>query len=802
MANKKAKQSITVDAKHIINNIVLALYGYVTVFTPNWRTFDSNGPKFMTLSMLNILVFTYLLLNKEYKLGDWIKQTFFKSKIAISYSLMMFFALLSLIVAYNKGEAILHYAKVLTPFVGAILIAFIVYHDRKSLRLLAFLMSILLIFDSVTVFSAINKYVNGKIGSINEIKSVYSNKNILASSIFVKITFSLWLMLYENKKVIRYFGAFTLFLAFLATLFLSTRAFYLGMILIAISMTVYLLYFYKKTKNKQFIHSLISLAVVLITSASLFIIIEKVSYPKEKQDSRSLTGRLASITKKGTSSNLRITAWKRSLNMIKDNPLLGIGIGNWKIKILEQEQATSHNYTYMYKNHNDFLETTAETGIFGGLAFLAIFVFMFLHLISLIRKTLDEERIKFAFIAAIGLLTYAVDAFFNFPQDRPEIQALFALFVGIAIATTLWSHVTDEEKEEKIVKRSHPFSYVILSLLSIIMIGTTFILIWNFNSLKLQRIIAEDIRSGKKLAHHSSEFLDEFPPIPNLNVLAEPIAVQKARYLINEKKYDEALALLHADDSNPMDMRKEYFIATIYNSMKKYDSVAKYADKVISVKPMFFNTRTLKSIALEKLGKKNESRENWKNYVHLYKKNKIAWQNTANLCASTGELEKSVQYLDTARMYFPKDSVINTMYFNNLQNLTIKKHSKLYVDADQKFKAKKYKESNAAYNILLDSVPNFILGYERQAFNYYYQGKYKEAIKQINIILDKRGYLTPSQHNFRGAAYHATNQMDKACKDFKTAMKAGDKDGINNYNKICKSKKKNNKAKDVFGVFN
>ncbi len=43
----------------------LIAYGFVTVLTPNWMTFDSNGPKFMTLSFLNVIVFFFLF-------GIWI----------------------------------------------------------------------------------------------------------------------------------------------------------------------------------------------------------------------------------------------------------------------------------------------------------------------------------------------------------------------------------------------------------------------------------------------------------------------------------------------------------------------------------------------------------------------------------------------------------------------------------------------------------------------------------------------------------------------------------------------------------
>ena len=69
------------------------------------------------------------------------------------------------------------------------------------------------------------------------------------------------------------------------------------------------------------------------------------------------------------SNNLRKTAWViTATDMIPNDPLLGVGIGNWKVRFLQYENSYSPHYIYMYKNHNDFLELTAEVGILGGLS--------------------------------------------------------------------------------------------------------------------------------------------------------------------------------------------------------------------------------------------------------------------------------------------------------------------------------------------------------------------------------------------------------------------------------------------------
>jgi Tfp pilus assembly protein PilF len=52
------------------------------------------------------------------------------------------------------------------------------------------------------------------------------------------------------------------------------------------------------------------------------------------------------------------------------------------------------------------------------------------------------------------------------------------------------------------------------------------------------------------------------------------------------------------------------------------------------------------------------------------------------------------------------------------------------------------------------------------------------------------GVSLSSAYNQRGLNYAYLGNIEEACKNFKIAADMGDKEGLNNYSKICKSGKK------------
>lgn len=154
----------------------------------------------------------------------------------------------------------------------------------------------------------------------------------------------------------------------------------------------------------------------------------------------SIPGRAYSIIDPHSPHNIhRFTAWHGSVEMIRDHPLMGVGPGNWRIKILyyfEGKNVSVDAWNWA-RPHNDFLWVFAEKGIVGFLLFAAIFVLGFHYLFRVIQdRSAQVETFEkiFALCLASGMAIYLTDSFFSFPYERLEIQALLFVMLGAAVA--------------------------------------------------------------------------------------------------------------------------------------------------------------------------------------------------------------------------------------------------------------------------------------------------------------------------------------------------------------------------------
>ena len=77
-----------------------------------------------------------------------------------------------------------------------------------------------------------------------------------------------------------------------------------------------------------------------------------------------------------TSSQKRIRFYKHALESIFQNPLQGIGLGNWKIQSIQSDNSEILEYEIPYHVHNDFLEIFTELGIIGFVLFFGIYLYL------------------------------------------------------------------------------------------------------------------------------------------------------------------------------------------------------------------------------------------------------------------------------------------------------------------------------------------------------------------------------------------------------------------------------------------
>ncbi len=825
--DKKAPRKPLIQVSQIPPAIIILAYIFIVTFTPNWMALDTNATKFMTLSVLNLVAFVYLITNQEIRREPGMLLKFFTTNVGIVYTGFLVMNLLSFIPAINILESVLHFSKVFSVFTAAFILAVLLMRDIRYVKMILFVMTLLLIFDSVSVFYYIGKFINGEVSRISDIKTVYSNKNILASSIFVKLPFALSMLMFDKGRL-KYLGWFALFFGMLATFFMATRTFYLGLILLTVAFLAYTLIHFLRRKEKKYLHQAGAYMAALVLSLVVFSYIQQYHYPgmrearieqrraarmeaSEGEETVSsprarggrhvqpVTEQLATISWESGSRN-RTNAWIWSVEIIKQNPLLGIGTGNWKVNILEYENQQNTGFIYLYKAHNDFLENMAETGVIGGLLFISIFVLMGWNFIKQYRKRADDPGVLYRalFLAASGLAFYAVDAFFNFPADRPEILLLWVLYMSMGIAATI---IQKEEaaadtgaspaSDEQIVARAaapsfgHPLLPKASAVLTMALMGTViWILTINFQSSKMQRLIYQDIMAGE-LRHSSDQFVGHFPVIPNLSIWGESITSLKARYLMDEGKNEETVDILIDDLSNPWDARREFFLAMSYNNMGKYDSAMYFSEKAYHLKPYYFRNVHLLLTLMERNDRDDDIPAVIDNYLETEKRTPQAWLYATGFYNRKGDLDKAWELIEEARQYLPRDSQIEQQYNFLYHHKFIVPNRLLFNEAMELYNANNFNAAIEKFNEYLEVVERDPNAFRILAFSYYRTERYEEsieAIERFGELHEDDGSLI----NLRGVCLRELGEMEAACREFEKAMRMGNASGETNYNNFCR----------------
>lgn len=793
---------------------LLIAYGYVTVITPNWMAFDSNATKFYTFAILNLVVVALVFFIKEFRERTQVLFGFFTNKIGIAYSLIMVMALLSFSKAINTEEAILHFFKIFTAFSAAWMVSALVIYYKEGIVVLALAMTILLCYDFLVAMDGIKGVIKGTATDL-AIKGSYSNKNILASAIFIKIPFAVWLFYFRRENYLRLIGAVGLTLGTLAVFFMSTRTFYLATILTVVIFVIYgAIDFFILKRRETGVKVLIHVGLVVI-AFGIFSFVQNYLYPQEVRQSTSFGARLAEVAnQENQSNNLRKTAWViTATDMIPNDPLLGVGIGNWKVRFLQYENSYSPHYIYMYKNHNDFLELTAEVGIFGGLAFVAIFLLAAFYFFKGTYKNKNSEQEQWFFLPLFGLFAYSFDAFFNFPQDRPEIQALFAIYVGIAVGLAVL-YFGKNSKERKLPTLAIGF---IGAIAVVAMVLGVIVERMYFDSSKIQRMVKEEqqgVRSPKSPADY---LIRNYPRIPNLTAVAEPVDVEKARYLIDEKKFDEARKILSSIHYHPYDARPEYFMAVSYfmEPEKKLDSIYKYAHKARMIKPNFYGSLNLETFALNNLGKEQESIKLLKQFLSLEKdsiqkeepkwKKRLksifhvdvdrdarlanrgevqAWNSLAYLLEKNNQIPEARAVLDTAFVYLPTNQEIINNRNKIISRMQVEQFAPLYSEAMQLYLQQRYAEAIPVFTKFLEKVPAHIDGLKYRAISYYNTQQYQRAINDIAQMEQLGIAIDPVLNNYRASCYYMLGDRNNAKVFFQKAAAEGNADAQKNLNTL------------------
>lgn len=391
-----------------------------------YYVYDRVSVQFFLLSIINLIVIISLL--KSNGLGN-IKSIFYRNSHIFSLSIFILFAGLSIFIAINKIESIVVLASFITLFISFILILILSQNEKINfLKLFLFFSVIGIVFETVRTNLAIydNVINNGNfLMRSMEFRGFTGNPNISSFSIAIKLPVIIFLI-YTIKDVFKKFLLHAIIISsVLSILLLFSRAALLAVALIFLSLLIYTLLNRSKT-------NLINLLSIFIAAYISFF---AYGLANDKNTNDILSERFTTVTDTKDSSdanksvNERLNFYKIAFEDIRNNPILGLGIGNWKINSIQRANKFLDGYRIPYRVHNDFLELTAEVGIIGGTSFIYFIFYPFIFSFNKIRR---KELFGPYHLIFLIVGVYIVDSMLNFPIHRPVISSYlffaFALF--------------------------------------------------------------------------------------------------------------------------------------------------------------------------------------------------------------------------------------------------------------------------------------------------------------------------------------------------------------------------------------
>jgi len=320
----------------------------------------------------------------------------------------------------------------------------LIRHVNSHLGLINHLHNFFLFFLFFSISLILFYIFSGLPIGVNWVKYFGNNSNYTSAFLICLLPFGLFCPRSIGSKTFRVFIAFVLSLSMLIIIFYTSTRGCLLTFLILLILKLYLEKCYK-----------------ILTVGVLIVILMSFLLCSSFSDFFSEMNRIPLFSDFKNNENVgRLYMLKSSFWIFQDNPLLGIGMGNWQLEAYKFDLSdvspfNSQNFL-RHLNHNLFATVLAESGIVG-------FSLLFLPLLIIVKKSFSRfnelSEIECAFLFSI--IAYLINSLFygsvNFYDGHfSEIQ--WVAFTGLGILSTKFKRV---EYKKSISK----FSLIILSLI-------------------------------------------------------------------------------------------------------------------------------------------------------------------------------------------------------------------------------------------------------------------------------------------------------------------------------------------------
>ena len=510
----------------------------------------------------------------------------------IAFILFILIHFVSISQAINPTEALFTALRVL--MFGAIFYSCRILLSRENNSVLkskiftaSLISTILLCFLSFVDLSAIAGKMGISSKSLYEMNKTFGHKNPLSVYLILLSGFNIlaWFQsVGQNKRGRKNLFAGALIAQFFFVFFLQSRTAWLGSLVLLLMIFGGMFFISRK---KKFTFSVAKLAGISAGVLGLFALLMVLS-----GGFSNISDRFTFNENQGSRSmGERFHQWDKTVDLIKENPVLGVGADNWKISYLEKGLDglnRAMDSAIFVQPHNDFLWIFSETGIVGILCYLFLFLFIAVKSIQVLfsnreeNEELEEEdkinKLEVWVLFSV-LVSYAVMINFTSCRLTIEHQILVVLIMAILIDNFSKAGLT-----KQLVKVSSKLVLIKLLVFALICTGLYFVRLQNMNKAKsmIASIDKTQYRKALKLADSIN------PLFYNMLYNGNPIPYFKGIAHTRSGKPNQVLDDLNqALEINPFHTRSFNMYGDTYFKQKDYDTALIYYQKALAINPKY-----------------------------------------------------------------------------------------------------------------------------------------------------------------------------------------------------------------------
>lgn len=629
---KDKKRNKTEAFKKNISTQQFIFFGFLIVLLPliNYNeVFDrALMPQLFALSiffLLAVLGGFVFFKNHFFDLSE------FKNPVVFLLAAYFVLTIVSSIFAFNFKESLFEIVK--TFIVLLLLLLSLNLISRNNLRI-SFLADCFLTagiiflvigfyqyFTLVLAFS--EKFLPNGLSTVYLVEGTMEHKNLYSSALFMLLPFLAW-GFWKNRGRKRVLYGLTVVATLFMILLLSTRAVWVGTFFAGILMVSVLILKIKQFKLPRSLRIYAIVGIVLVVSSGLVFVLAKGSTANF-----SVGDRIRSIFDPEASNNkFRLNVWEASLEMWNDNPVIGVGAGNWKLNIppyLKDYDFKIQEMNWL-RPHNDFLWVLTEKGIIGLVIYLSLFLVSFLYLFQIINGANKMEYKVLALLIMGGMAGYLVLSFFDFPSERVYHQTVLAIWLAtiVSMKTVIVSANTKTQMRK-------------FSVLGIVSALLVFCVIYSYSAINFEVAVKKtQISMAKK---NWPQMFNDAQNIPtrfrNVDTYITPVHHYHGFAKQNMKAYKEASEFyLQALKEHPTKVSVMNNLGIVYYLSGNTEQAKTYLEKALAILPDY-----------------NE-----------------ALINMSQVCSSEGNYKESLEYLRripkdkwNERFYQKEKQLINSM---------------------------------------------------------------------------------------------------------------------------------------------